>query len=121
VILRSSRTALSTDSAKEEEKSGERAGGRDGYLLGVFALASLSMFGFYFVDYVYLAAVEAKYPSEASLAAFFGFYKAAVGIVTLVFGTLLTGRLLNRYGLLLGLAALPAVVVAGMLALALAR
>jgi HEAT repeat protein len=88
------------------------------YIRLVLALAALSTCGYYLVDFLFYAHVEKRYVDEVQLASFFGLFGAVVGMINLVGGTLFSGRLIGRYGLLLGLCALPVAVGVGVIPLA---
>ncbi len=89
------------------------------YLLMIGALASLSLIGYYFVDYLFYSLAEERYPSEEELASFLGLFFAFIGVVNLLFKSVLSGRLLNTHGMTLGLLFLPVMVgLSGLAAIA---
>jgi ATP:ADP antiporter, AAA family len=62
---------------------------------------------FFFIDNIFYERVGVQFPGEAELAAFMGFYSMLNGVLTLICGALVTGPFLSRYGVGLGVLALP--------------
>lgn len=119
VISRNFTVALSNP--EEEEDEGGARGGRGPaarfrYLVLLFGMVSLSIFAYYYLDYAFLELVAIEYPDEASLTQFLGLFYAAVNVVNLLFKTLLSGRLMTRFGMTLGLLFLPVMVTSGIVA-----
>ena len=77
-------------------------------LLCVVATAGINLFDFVFFD-----KVENAFHDEHQLAAFFGVFFAVVGVLNLIANVFVSGRLLARYGLRLGVPLLPAAVLGG--------
>ncbi|HEY3528990.1 MAG TPA: hypothetical protein VGK78_07555 [Nocardioides sp.] len=77
----------------------------------IFGYQVLSAAATQLLDYIVWERAAARYPDAGDLARFQGLYGAAINIVAIAFVVLLAGRLLGRYGVGLGLAANPAVVV----------
>jgi len=86
---------------------------RSRYLLLVFALVALSYLGYYVLDNAFYKVAEGHARNSADLASFLGLFWAVVALVTLGFRTILSSRVLSRYGLVGGLLALPVAVGAG--------
>jgi HEAT repeat protein len=103
--------ALSTS-----ERKNELLHWRSRYMVLLTALAGFSLIGYYFVDYLFYGIAETRYPDEESLASFLGLFFAGVGVVNLIFKSLLAGRLMNRFGMIFGLLFLPAVILLGAVA-----
>lgn len=81
------------------------------YTTLIFVLSMLPMFGYYFVDYMFLAETQGKYSGEeiaSFLAIFFGFGKFLDLFVKGIAGTLT-----NRYGIRIGIMALPVMLTVG--------
>lgn len=104
----------------EEEEEESLAGGvassqlnKNRYLYLIVGVAALSIFGYYLLDYVFYNQLEARYPDEDQLAVFLGIFTAVYGIVKLISNAFLHSRLIERYGLSLGLMAVPVVVAIG--------
>ncbi len=83
------------------------------YLLLVFALVALSYLGYYVLDNAFYNVAHAHAHDEADLASLLGVFWAISALITLGFRTILSSRVLSRYGLVGGLLALPAAVGAG--------
>jgi len=113
VVLRINREyaeVLSADPVSDEDAD---TGGftelfRDRYLLLIVVLATTVVLGFYYVDYVFLAQVRERFSDLEFLTRFISVLYGIIRVVELFVKTLLSGRLLNNYGLRFGLLALPA-------------
>lgn len=90
---------------------------RDSLVLGVLAYQLLSGSVTQLLDYMVWERAAAAFPDPAPLARFQGFYGAALNVTSILFVLLLASWLLRRYGVRLGLAANPALVVLACLAL----
>jgi AAA family ATP:ADP antiporter len=88
------------------------------YLLGIAGQTLLTTATATFLYLQQAHIVEAALTSSAARAAFFAKVDLAGNLLTIAVQALLTGRVLRRAGLLLGLAAVPAVTAAGFLGLA---
>ena len=114
-ICRETLTPSKPDSEKRvhasQEKSSENRSlvnlAKNRYVLLIFSLSALSAFAFYFIDYCYLSQVKSRFPSEAEMARFFGIFNAVNGMAQLAVNIFLSGFLINRYGLGIGLMAVP--------------
>jgi HEAT repeat protein len=80
---------------------------KDRYLALFFGVSALSLFGEFFIDYLFYHRVEVAYVDEAKLASFFGLFYGVLGIGQLLSSVWISGRYLTRYGLSFGLMALP--------------
>ncbi len=80
---------------------------KDHYLALFFGVSALSLFGEFFIDYLFYANVESAFTDEAKLASFFGLFYGVLGIGQLISSAWISGRCLTRYGLSFGLLALP--------------
>jgi hypothetical protein len=81
------------------------------FAAAIFGYQVLSAAVTQLLDYIVWERAAARYHDADDLAHFQGLYGAAINIVAIAFVVLLAGRLLSRYGVGLGLAANPAVVV----------
>ncbi len=110
----SQRLALPEDEPAEES-GGESLVGmfRRPYLRLLFGITAISLLTYYTLDYVFYAGVEARYPSEAQLAIFFGYFAAVESLANLLTSGLLSGRLITRFGVSFTLCMLPLVVLLG--------
>ena len=80
---------------------------RDRFGLFVFLLAIFPMFAIYYVDFIFLAETRKTFPDTEVLASFLGVFLGVAALIELLFKSLLSGRLLNRYGLKIGLIIMP--------------
>ncbi|MGH9324159.1 MAG: cyclic nucleotide-binding domain-containing protein [Vicinamibacteria bacterium] len=77
------------------------------YLKSIFLLAFFAVLGKYFVDFAFLSEMQTRWHEVENLAAFFGVFSGVTQIVNLLIRVLISGRLLNRFGILVGLLVLP--------------
>lgn len=78
-----------------------------GYLTSIAVVVALSALVTQVVDYQFKIISSRAFPQEADLIGFFGQFAALTGLCTLLMQFLVTGRVLSRFGLIAGLAALP--------------
>lgn len=90
---------------------------RDRLVVGVLAYQLLSGSVTQLLDYMVWERAAAAFPQPAPLARFQGFYGATLNIVSIVFVFVVASWLLRRYGVRVGLAANPALVVVACIAL----
>lgn len=76
----------------------------------LFLLAFLPMIGIYFMDYIFFDQAKILYAEPRVLASFLGIFFGFVAVAEFIVKTVLSGRLLDRYGLRIGLMLLPAIV-----------
>jgi len=94
----------------------EEGGLRNRYFMLILATASLSVFGYYVLDYVFYDRLETRFASnEDAIAGFLGIFIASIGIIRFLANTFLQSRLLERYGLSLGLLSVPVLMALGIL------
>ena len=84
---------------------------KDRYVVLIFAYTILWWVAFFFVDNIFYNRSYAQYPDADQLAAFIGRLISMMGILALIFSTMLTGRLISRFGLRVGLLTMPVVVI----------
>ncbi len=82
---------------------------KDRYLQLIFGLAVFAVLGKYFVDFAFLAEMQTRYSDVERLAGFFGIFSGVTQAVNLLMRIFVSGRLLNRFGVQLGLVILPLV------------
>lgn len=102
---------------EDDEKDGGHAPrhlSRSRYFRLILGVAAISLFGFYMVDFLYYNQLDLNYPDPARLAGFLGTFIGAVGIVNLFSNLFLHSRLIERYGLGLGLLAVPVLTILGL-------
>jgi hypothetical protein len=80
---------------------------RNQYVLKIFSLMVLGVFSIYIIALLFNTASEAKYPSEATLAAFLGIFFGLVDGADLFCSIFLYNWLLRRFGLVATLFVLP--------------
>ena len=82
------------------------------YQMYLFILAILPMFGFYFVDYLFLDQVQVEFKHSAeALAGFMGIFFGVVAIFELLVKTSVFSRLINNFGLKVALLVLPGILL----------
>ena len=87
---------------------------RSSRLLVLAAAAALLMsMLFFFVVFPFNEAVAAAFESEAEVAGYLGVFSSVAAAATFLFSLLVTKRLFARWGLVLALAAVPAIYLAG--------
>lgn len=108
-------TARTTDdanrgTAKTKPKDANAVGALlgSGYLRAVFLLAFFAVLGKYFVDFAFLSQMQSRWREVENLASFFGVFSGVTQVVNLGIRVLLSGRLLTRFGIQVGLLLLPA-------------
>ncbi len=77
------------------------------YLKAVFLVAFFAVLGKYFVDFSFLSEMQTRSREVERLASFFGLFSGITQVVNLAVRVLVSGRLLNRFGILVGLLVLP--------------
>lgn len=80
------------------------------YILGLLAAWTLA---FFIVDNIFYSQVGERFPSESAMAGFIGTYSTVRGFVMLVTSLVLTGPFLGRFGVRIGILALPLALAAG--------
>jgi ATP/ADP translocase len=88
------------------------------YVILIFVLVIIAWVSFFFLDNLFYDRAAAQYPDEAQLAGFLGIFLAILGIVTLLSNTFLSGRVISRYGLQVGVLVLPVALVIGVAVMA---
>lgn len=74
------------------------------FVAGLVALVSLALT---FIDYQFKLSAANAFPQEAELAGFFGMFWALTGVLSCTIQFFLTGRVLERFGILFALLILP--------------
>lgn len=80
---------------------------REPYLALVLGITVFAVLSKYFVDFAFLEQLKARYDGAQELAGFFGLYSGATQALSLVTRALLSGPLLSRFGIRVGLVVLP--------------
>lgn len=98
-------TLISVDNKQKETKKPNVY--KNKYFQLLFVMAVLPMFSIYFVDYIFLDQTKSEFIDKQVLASFLGLFLGFVAIAEFIVKTFLSGRLISKYGLKLGLTALP--------------
>ena len=83
-------------------------------------IAGIVMFTFLtvtLVDFQFKVLVRSYYQEEKAMTAYFGYFMAITGVISSTMQFLLTGRVLERYGIVVALAVLPVFLSTGVLAM----
>jgi len=83
------------------------------YVFLIFVLVGLTVSTLYIIDVAFYDQASRLYPDEASLATFLGLFFSVAGILQLASRTIFTGRLLKRYGVMIGLLVFPSLLILG--------
>ncbi len=79
----------------------------------IFFLALLPMFGMYYADFIFFTQSKVVFSDKEVLTQFLGIFLGFSAILELTVKSLLTGRLVSKYGLKIGLLALPSMLLLG--------
>ncbi|MDH3401983.1 MAG: cyclic nucleotide-binding domain-containing protein [Acidobacteriota bacterium] len=79
----------------------------DRYFVLVAATTALSVFTLFFVDFSFLVETRARFQGAEALAGILGFFFGVIKLFELLTKTFLAGRLVTRFGVVVGLSALP--------------
>jgi len=119
VILRTFRSQLSESTTtqqntairKESETSYWKLV-KQPYFMLISLMALLPIFGYLFVDFLFLSQTKLEFANNPeTIAGFFGIFLGFVAVIELIF-KLVSGRFLNKYGLKPSLVALPIILLA---------
>ncbi len=97
----------------EDNNSSYKSLFQNKYYLLFFTISVLSFFIFYFIDYIFYHTIEEKFTNENELASFFGVFYSVLNIVNLFSSLFLSGAILSRYGLGLGIMVIPILAIIG--------
>lgn len=113
----SHRMAEADDEEEDDNGVPLSALAKDRYFQLIMVTAILSVFAYYILDYVFYDRAEFHYgqQGEEALASFLGQFIGMIGVVNLLGNAFLHSRLMERYGLSMGLLALPVAVLVGSL------
>ena len=84
---------------------------RNPYNRYIFGYILLWWVSFYFIDNIFFDRAGAMYPGGSQLAAFLGKQISVIGIIALITTTLITGRLVRRFGVRIALLVMPVIVL----------
>ncbi len=92
---------------------GKRKSKFDGYLIAItVVICSMAIVSKY-VDYQFKITASYAYPAQDELVNFFGLFYALTGAAAFIVQFFLTGRILSRFGVLVGLIILPLAILSG--------
>ena len=77
------------------------------YVFSLFFSYVFFIFAYYFVDSAFYSEVSSRFSSDKEIATFLGRFSALYGFLALISLAFLSGKVLKRYGVLLGLMILP--------------
>ena len=80
---------------------------RNRYFKLVFLLAFCAVLGKYFVDFAFLTQMQTRWQAVENLASFFGLFSGVTQVINLLIRAFISSRLLNRFGVGVGLLVLP--------------
>ena len=101
--------------AKKASKKKKRK--KDPFIIGIGTIVALSAIVTMLVDYQFKIIASSTFPNEADLVAFFGSFYSIAGAASIIMQFFITGPLLSRFGILIGLLILPFFLIAGSTAL----
>lgn len=108
-----------TESVEADESSGPTPPSgsilKNPYILFMLVNNALSTVGVQFVDNAFYSLVEIRYTNADEVAGFIGVFWACIGVVILICRSFVTSRLLGRFGVNVGLLALPVFVLFGII------
>lgn len=93
-----------------ETKSGMKSVLHSSYAWLVIASFIASFSVFYFVDFIFLDALDKRFPNEEDLAAFYGKFVGVMSLLIFIGKAFIYSRFLGRFGLLPTMVALPVLV-----------
>jgi AAA family ATP:ADP antiporter len=113
-VTRSFADLLSTSAGKAPPEGKESSAGllKNRYVVLIFVLLALNVVGYFFVENIFYTQAEVQYLAEDQLAGFIGVFFALTALLTLLSTTFLSGPVISRYGLRVGLLILPVVLTA---------
>ena len=97
--------------AKKVSKKKKRK--KDPFIIGIGTIVALSAIVTMLVDYQFKMIASSAFPNEADLVAFFGSFYSIAGAASIIMQFFITGPLLSRFGILIGLLILPFFLIAG--------
>jgi ATP:ADP antiporter, AAA family len=103
-----SRGGEESEAGQSRERRDMRSLWSSSYLKAIFILSFFAVLGKYFVDFAFLSEMQTRWHEVETLASFFGIFSGVTQVVNLGIRVLVSGRLLNRFGILVGLLVLPA-------------
>ena len=114
MMIRPHRTKLESGSTKQSATRKEKSKNKfDSYLIAItIVICSMAIVSKY-VDYQFKIIASNAYPTPDELVNFFGLFYAVTGAAGFIVQFFLTGRILSKFGVLVGLIILPLAIFAG--------
>ena len=81
------------------------------YFLYVFLLALFPIFGLIFIDYIFNSQAKVEFPEKNVLTGFLGIFFGISAVIELILKIFVSGRLISKYGIKLGLTTLPIILI----------
>ena len=97
---------ISTPTKKKKKK-------KDPFIIGIGTIVFLSAIVTILIDYQFKMIASSTYPNESDLVGFFGLFYSVSGAASIIMQFFVTGNVLSRFGILLGLLILPFFLIAG--------
>lgn len=85
--------------------------GDNNYYKLFFLIAFIPIFAQFFVDFIFQAQAKVEFPEKDALTAFVGVFFGVSAIIEFVLKTLISGRMMSKYGIRIGLLAFPVVLL----------
>ena len=98
---------------KKPVNKSQKKKGMDPFIIRIATIVALSAVVTTLVDYQFKMIASSKFPEEADLVAFFGTFYSIAGAASIIMQFFITGPLLSRFGILLGLLILPFFLILG--------
>ena len=108
------RTDGDESTPKEDKRASFAAIMKSRYIVMLFVMTLCCIMVDFISDNAFYDVASARYPHTDRLAAFLGTFMGLGSLFALVIGTVLSGRLINRFGLLFALLAVPVAMAAGL-------
>ena len=98
------------DAKKKKDKKKAKM---DPFIVGIATIVALSAIVTTLVDYQFKMIAATSFPDEKDLVSFFGTFYSIAGASSIIMQFFITGPVLSRFGILLGLLILPFFLIAG--------
>ena len=102
-----------TKGPKKPIKKVQKKKKMDPFIVGIATIVALSAIVTTLVDYQFKMIASATFPEETDLVGFFGTFYSIAGAASIIMQFFITGPLLSRFGILLGLLILPFFLILG--------
>ena len=102
-----------TKGPKRPIKKAQKKKKMDPFIVGIATIVALSAIVTTLVDYQFKMIASATFPEETDLVGFFGTFYSIAGAASIIMQFFITGPLLSRFGILLGLLILPFFLILG--------